>query len=90
MKILGISFSHDSGASLVIDGYLKFAINEERLSRKKLHVGYPQLSINKLLSETNLKISDLDIITIDGKKLILKILGKNLILKIFKKLFLDL
>ena len=40
MKILGISLGHDSGASLVVDGYLKFAINEERLSRRKLHVGY--------------------------------------------------
>ena len=69
MKILGISLGHDSGASLVVDGYLKFAINEERLSRRKLHVGYPHLSIKKLLSETNLKISDLDIITIDGKKI---------------------
>ena len=33
MKILD-KLGHDSGASLVIDGYLKFAINEERLSRK--------------------------------------------------------
>ena len=41
MKILGISAGHDSGASLVVNGELIAAINEERLSRKKLHIGFP-------------------------------------------------
>ena len=35
MKILGISLGHDSGASIISNGVLKVASNEERLSRKK-------------------------------------------------------
>ena len=69
MKILGISLGHDSGASIISNGVLKVALNEERLSRKKLHIGYPHLSIKKALEITNNKISEIDIITIDGKKL---------------------
>ena len=88
MKILGISLGHDSGASLVEDGLLKFAINEERLSRKKLHVGYPHLSINKILSDTNLKIADLDIITIDGKKIDPQNFGEEFEFKNIQKIIL--
>lgn len=69
MKILGISLGHDSGASIISNGIVKAAINEERLSRKKLHTGYPTLSIKKVLQISNYKISDLDVITIDGKKI---------------------
>ena len=69
MKILGISLGHDSGASIFKDDAVKVAINEERLSRKKLHIGYPYLSIEKILEISNTKISEIDIITIDGKKI---------------------
>ena len=69
MKILGISTGHDSGASLVINGKLVTAINEERLSRKKLHVGIPYRSIDKVLSISNLKFSELDYIAIEGRKI---------------------
>lgn len=69
MKILGISLGHDSGASIISDGVLKVALNEERLSRKKLHSGYPYSSIEKVLQISNTKISEIDIITIDGKKI---------------------
>ena len=69
MIILGISLGHDSGASIFKDDAVKVAINEERLSRKKLHIGYPYLSIEKILEISNTKISEIDIITIDGKKI---------------------
>ena len=69
MKILGISLGHDSGATIISDNVIKVAINEERLSRKKLHIGYPYLSIKKALEISKLKISELDVITIDGKKI---------------------
>ena len=77
MKILGIALGHDSGASLVINGDLKFAINEERLSRKKLHIGYPYLSIKKILDISKIKISEIDIITLDGKKIDPKNFGEE-------------
>jgi len=69
VKILGISTGHDSGASLVVNGKLVTAINEERLSRKKLHVGIPYRSIDKVLSISNLKFSEIDYIAIEGKKI---------------------
>ena len=42
MNILGINcFGHDSSATLVIDGKVVFAIEEERLNRKKHYGGIP-------------------------------------------------
>jgi carbamoyltransferase len=53
MKVLGINDGADAGAALIQDGKIISAINEERLSRIKLHEGhihgFPVLSINKVL-----------------------------------------
>ncbi|MFZ8830364.1 MAG: carbamoyltransferase N-terminal domain-containing protein, partial [Candidatus Aenigmatarchaeota archaeon] len=69
MKILGIWDGHDSGASLIEDNEIKFAINEERLTRKKLHIGFPYESIKATLSYLNLKPSDIDIVAVSGLQL---------------------
>lgn len=69
MKVLGISTGHDSGAAIVINGNLVAAINEERLSRNKLHIGFPAKSIDKVLEICNLKFSELEYIAIEGKKI---------------------
>ncbi len=53
MKILGIWDGHDSGAALIEDSKILFAINEERLSRRKLEVEFPVRSIEACLGETN-------------------------------------
>ena len=46
MKILGISaFYHDSAASLVINGEIIAAAQEERFSRKKHDLNYPKHSV---------------------------------------------
>ena len=68
MKILGISTGHDSGACIVENGNLIAAINEERLSRKKNHIGFPYKSIEKIFEISNIKISELQYIAIEGKK----------------------
>ena len=41
LNILGIWDGHDSGAALLQDGRLRFAVNEERLTRRKLEVRFP-------------------------------------------------
>ena len=41
MIFIGISEEHDAGVCVVRDGRVIFALNEERLSRKKLHMGFP-------------------------------------------------
>lgn len=50
MNILGIWDGHDSGAALLQDGQLRFAVNEERLSRRKLEVCFPSRSIAACLA----------------------------------------
>jgi carbamoyltransferase len=51
MRILGISaFYHDSAAALIVDGKIVAAAQEERFSRKKHDSGFPQKSIEYVLS----------------------------------------
>jgi len=60
-SILGISaFYHDSAASLVIDGKIVSAVQEERFSRIKHDSSYPFNAINYVLHESNLKLSKVD------------------------------
>ena len=60
-SILGISaFYHDSAAALIIDGEIIAAAQEERFSRKKHDPRYPFNSINYVLSEGKIKLSDID------------------------------
>ncbi len=67
MKILGINIGHDSGATLVEDEKIVFAINEERLSRKKLHHGFPYLSIEEVLKTLSISLKEIDVVAIEGK-----------------------
>ena len=61
MKILGISaFYHDSAASLIIDGELISAAQEERFSRVKGDRSFPFVSISFCLDQKNLSIEDID------------------------------
>jgi carbamoyltransferase len=67
MKILGLNIGHDSGAALIINNFLISAVNEERLSRIKMHHGIPYKSISEVLAIGNLEINDIDIVCIEGK-----------------------
>ncbi len=60
MFILGIWDGHDAGAAVVEDGIIRVAINEERLSKRKLDVGFPRLSILACLDYLKLKPSDIE------------------------------
>ncbi len=53
---------HGSGATLVMDGVLKNAINEERFSRIKYDGQYPKLSIQNILDYNNLTNDDIDVV----------------------------
>jgi len=66
MRILGIWDGHDSGAALIEGNEIKFAINEERLTRRKLTPGFPFNSITSTLSYLQLKPTDIDIIAVCG------------------------
>ena len=71
--ILGIWDGHDAGAALVYGQEILFAVNEERLTRKKLDIGFPKESIASALDYTGLKPQDIKQIAISIKCCLLKI-----------------
>ncbi len=62
LKILGIWDGHDAGAALVDGNKIIAAVNEERLSRRKLDVGFPSLSIMECLRIAQLHPKDIGMI----------------------------
>jgi carbamoyltransferase len=59
--ILGISaFYHDSAATILIDGKIIAAAQEERFTRKKHDSNYPFNAIEFVLNFSNIKLSDID------------------------------
>ncbi len=46
--VVGIWDGHDAGAALIIDGHVVMAINEERLTNRKLEIGWPKRSLEAL------------------------------------------
>ena len=61
MNILGIScFYHDSAATVLIDGKIIVAAQEERFSRKKHHPRFPKNAIRYCLSEAKISIDKID------------------------------
>ncbi len=60
-SILGISaFYHDSAASIIIDGKILAAAQEERFTRKKHDSSYPYNAIEFVLKYSNFKLSEVD------------------------------
>ncbi len=60
-SILGISaFYHDSAATILIDGKIIAAAQEERFTRKKHDSGYPFNAVEFVLKYSKLKLSDVD------------------------------
>ncbi|MGC4085962.1 MAG: carbamoyltransferase N-terminal domain-containing protein [Vicinamibacterales bacterium] len=62
MNILGIWDGHDSGAALLQDGRLLVAVNEERLTRRKLDVSFPVRSIAACLEQAMLRPLDIGLV----------------------------
>jgi carbamoyltransferase len=60
MKVLGINFSNDAAASIVVDGVVVGAVAEERLSRIKHDAGFPRRAVQWCLEEAGLTLRDLD------------------------------
>jgi len=60
-SILGISaFYHDSAATILVDGKILAAAQEERFTRIKHDSSYPTNAINFVLDYANLKLSEVD------------------------------
>ena len=68
MIILGISaFYHDSAASLIKDGEIIAAAQEERFTRKKHDSRFPFYAIDYCLKECGVSLKDVDFITFYDK-----------------------
>ena len=64
MNVLGIWDGHDSGAALLQEGTLRFAVNEERLTRRKLEVRFPTRSIGACLAHAGLSPNQIDVVAV--------------------------
>ena len=76
MKILGIWDGHDSGAALLEGNRILFAVNEERITRRKLEIAFPHNSIEACLRYTNSayeEISEIAVSTLDPAKTLTRI-----------------
>lgn len=65
--VLGISESHNSTATLLVDGKIVFVISEERLSRKKNQWGFPAKSVGYILDHYSIKPEDIDQVVLSFK-----------------------
>ena len=66
MNILGINFGHDSSACLIQNGVLKVAIEEEKLSRHKSELGFPENATQYIFERFGLTEANIDIIAFGG------------------------
>jgi carbamoyltransferase len=64
MIVLGIADSLTCGAALIADGKVLAAVNEERLNRQKMSMGFPQASISEVLRIASLEMKDVDHIAV--------------------------
>jgi carbamoyltransferase len=62
LNILGIWDGHDSGAALLQNGGVRAAVNEERLTRRKLEIAFPARSIDACLAAADLAPEQIDLV----------------------------
>ncbi len=60
MIILGITDGDDGGAALLVDGKLVSAVNEERLNRMKMSIGFPRLAVQEVIQLAGVEPNDVD------------------------------
>jgi carbamoyltransferase len=64
MRVLGIVIENDSGAAVVEDGRILAAMNEERICRMKMVIGFPRDSIREVLRLSGSTPADLDAVMV--------------------------
>src|ERR1044071_4501209 len=69
--ILGISaFYHDAAASLLVDGQILAAAQEERFTRRKNDPDFPSYAIDSCLVQAGLKAADIDAVVFYDKPIL--------------------
>ena len=72
MYILGLTTLGDSAATLIKDGEIVAAVEEERFSRQKHQSGFPFLSVQHCLDEAGITIADVEHIGLYWKPWVLR------------------
>ena len=72
MYILGLTTMGDAAATLICDGQVVAAVEEERFSRRKHHTGFPYQAIDYCLSEAGIKLADVEHVSLYWKPWILR------------------
>lgn len=67
MIILGITDHFTSGAALVVDGRVTAAVNEERLVRSKMVMGFPWRSIETVLQVAGVRPEEIDCVAVASR-----------------------
>jgi len=70
--ILGLTTMGDAAATLICDGQVVAAVEEERFSRRKHHTGFPYQAIDYCLSEAGIKLADVEHVSLYWKPWILR------------------
>jgi len=68
MRVLGIGDHIVSGAAIVEDGQVLAAVNEERLVRKKMVMGFPRKSIATVLQLAGVRPDQIDYVAVASKR----------------------
>jgi len=66
--VLGLGTEEDGGAALVVDGQIIAAVNEERLCRMKMAMGFPHQSLRAVLQLGGVSVDQLDAILVGGTR----------------------
>ena len=72
MYILGLTTLGDSAASLIKDGRIVAAAEEERFSRRKHHSGFPYNAVQYCLDEAGIRMSDVEHVALYWKPWVLR------------------
>ncbi len=60
MKLIAFNDGHNASIAYMENGVIRFALEEERLSRRKNDVGFPELALNELIKRYNIEIGNID------------------------------
>jgi carbamoyltransferase len=66
--VLGLGTEEDGGAALVIDGRIVAAVNEERLCRLRMAMGFPHQSIREVLRLAGVTMAQVDAVLVGGTR----------------------
>ena len=86
ITVLGVNDGHDSGASIVQNGKILAAVQEERLRNKKHYAGTPSLSIKEVIKISEINPEEIDLIAISSLNRVYSPYEEQpFILKVFEK-----